>query len=82
MSLRNKRRRILANTHFQTTNKVTDAIKEYTGGDIKIKELQAMRKPDPTLTTPNIDYQEYFKPIKSGWGNVAHQKRASSHARD
>ena len=82
MSLRNKRRRILANTHIQTTNKPNDAIKEYTGGEIKIKELQAMRKPDPTLTSPNIDYHDYFKPIKSGWGHIAHQKRASSHARD
>ena len=41
-----------------------------------------MRKPDPTTTSPNIDYQDYFKPIKSGWGHIAHQKRASSHARD
>ena len=71
MNLRTKKRRVLS--HFQNLN---DPVKEYTGGEIKIQELQSMRKPDPTQVPPNIDYQDYFKPMKTSWGPMMSHKRA------
>ncbi len=58
----------------------TNPMKEYTGADIKVKELQVLRKADPTQVPPNIDYSEYFKPTKSGWGKPNTHIRAQSQA--
>ena len=67
---------MITSVNAQNAGKINDPVKDYTGGEIKIKELQAMRKPDPTINSPNIDYQDYFKPLKAGWGPMVMHKRA------